>query len=237
MGVDILHQGVVEDNIDIQIRDARIARHRDDRADQTRSRPDGLRHIGAGVGGAVYAFVGGRMHADAERISRRGPADGGGGGIDKGEIGTRRLDCHEQGFGGNIRIRRHIACAGIVDNKNLVVRITEQGHTQAPIPDHGVTLRIRIERQVNGVSGVEVEAVPVLLGRRGGVARATDPAIGRQWICGGRRVVGFHFRRGGTTLQAEMQLVWPFRCRACREIVDPDVVGAGSRDDRACNGR
>src|SRR6185436_6754307 len=93
----------------------------------------------------------------------------------------------------------------------------------------------------HGVAGVQRQAEPVLLRRRRRVARAAHPAVGRQRVRGGRRVVRLDLRRRGPALHPQVQLVRPFRRGAGGEVVDLQEVGPrggdrGARDRRGQTG-
>ena len=226
-------RGMIEIDRDVDVGDARIARDRDGRADEARSRTDRFRHIGTRVRRAVDALIDVRMHADAEVIGRGRSADGRARGIDECEIGTGVLHREEHRLGRNVRVRRDVAGTRVVDDEDLVAGVAEQREAETTVPGDAITLRIEVERKVDRVARIEVDAVPVLLGRRGRIARAADPAVGRQRIGRRRRVVALHFRRRCAALDAKMQVVSALGGGARGEVVDLEEIGARRRNRRA----
>ena len=167
MGINLTHNRVVQLDGDIQIGNAGVAGHGNGGTNQPIGGADGHRDIGAGIGGAVHAFISGGENADAEMIRGGGATHGRRSGIYKGVIGSCVLHRQEEGFGEGVG---HTACGSIIDDQNLVIGIAKEGEAKTAVPLHIIPLGVKVKAQEDGIARIGREAVPILFGGQSGVA-------------------------------------------------------------------
>ena len=176
--IEVLHEGVVEIDRDVDVGNARIARNRQRRTDRARSGRNRLRHVGGRVGRAGSSRRRQRQDRNIEIVGRVRAESGGHDRIDVDVVGTGVLDREEESFG--VRIGWRATRIGVVGDQDLVGRrVAEQGEAEAAVPDTGVTLGIHVETEEDSVAGIEGEAVEVRLAGRDCGNRAGNMSGGR----------------------------------------------------------